>query len=193
MAKKTKKISVNAFEKVMKDTYAPVEEVEWNGLEIVIQKTLPLSEMLSFIENVVKSCFRRDSGEYEPGVKDFAIRTMVLEKYANFAMPQKLEYQYDLLYCTDAYITVCKYINAAQFEEILFAIDDKIDYMKQANIFAFKKQMNSFTAALENFEEQMGQFDTADISKLLGTLSDSKIDEDKLVKAYIENKMSSDN
>ena len=193
MAKKTKKISVNAFEKVMNDTYIPVKVVEWNGLEITIQKTLPLSDMLSFIENVVKSCFRGDSGEYEPAAKDFAIRTMILEKYANFAMPQNLGHQYDLLYCTDACETVLKHINTAQFEEIFSAIDDKIDYMKQANIFAFKKQMNSFTAALENFEEQMSQFDTEDIGKLMGTLSGSKIDEDKLVKAYIENKMSADN
>lgn len=188
MAKKIKKVTINAFEKVMKETYIPVSEIDWHGVEVTLQNTLSLEDMLSFIENVVRSCFGEGSGEYEPGAKDFAIRTMVLEKYANFSMPLSLDLQYDLLYRTDAFEVVLSYINAEQFRVIIDAIDEKIEYMKQANISSFKKQMNAFTETLESFEKQMEQFSAEDVSNLIGALSDSKIDEGKLVEAYIKNK-----
>ena len=35
---KMKKISVNAFEKAMKDTYTPTETFDWNGIEVTALK-----------------------------------------------------------------------------------------------------------------------------------------------------------
>lgn len=189
MAKKFNKITINAFEKVMKETYEPVSEFEWHGIDVVVLKTLPVKEMLSFVDSVAKTCFRDDTGEYEPGAKDFAIRSLVLEKYANFTMPASINLQYELVYQTDAFREVLDRINPDQFRMIIDAIDEKIDYMKQANILAFKQQVNSFTSALENFEKQMDEFSPEDIRSLMGTLSNAKIDEEKLVQAYNKNKV----
>ncbi len=186
MAKKTKRITINAFEKVMKENFEPEVVFDWHGIEVTVQKVLTLNEMLGFVYDVAQSCFGYGSGVYEPGAKDFAIRTKVLEKYANFTMPASIELQYDLLYRTDAFTAVLNYIDSEQFRVIIDAIDEKIDYMKQANIFAFKKQVNSFTSALENFEKQMEQFSAEDVSGLINALSNSKIDEGKLVEAYIK-------
>ena len=99
---KTKKISVNAFQKVMKETYSPTYTFDWNGIEVTVNKTLSLKDMLEFVDDVVKSCFTEETNRYLPEVKDFVIRVCILEKYANFTMPQNVENQYELVYCTDA-------------------------------------------------------------------------------------------
>ena len=39
---KVKKISVRAFDKIMKETYTPFEVIKWNDIEITITKNLTL-------------------------------------------------------------------------------------------------------------------------------------------------------
>lgn len=192
MSKKMKKITINAFENVMNEMYAPEDVFEWRGIEVTVHKTLSLSDMLSFVDNVAKSCFSKDTGEYEPAAKDFAIRSMVLERYANFTMPASISLQYDLMYKTDAFFAVIEHIDRTQFEVILDAIEDKIEYIKSTNIAAFKKQVADFTSSLEKFESQMDEINSVvgeeGLGKMITALGNAKLDEDNLVRAYLENK-----
>lgn len=186
---KAKKITVKAFEKVMKETYIPTETFDWNGIEVTVKKTLSLRESLEFVDGVVKSCFTRDTNTYIPEIKDFATKVCILEKYANFTMPNSTEAQYTLVYCTDAVERVLEYINPRQFNEICVAIAKKVDNLAQANIEAVNKQMNELYNTFDNLQNQLvALFDgvnNEDIRAVAGALANGMLDEEKLVKAYV--------
>ena len=188
--KSKKKISISAFENIMKNTYTSTKTVEWNGVEITIQHTLSFKDFLTFVDSVVKSCFSIDNNAYMPEIKDFAIKCCVLEMYANFALPVNVERKYDLVYCTDAVRTVLAEINPEQYGVIMNAIDSKIENMAQANIEALNRQMSELYSAFENMQNQMsGVFEGVgadELSKLVGAISNGSFDESKLVQAYID-------
>ena len=187
---KDKKISVNAFEKVMQTTYSPSETFDWNGIEITVKRNLSLKEMLEFVDKVVKSCFTKSANTYMPEVKDFAIKSCILEKYANFNMPRNIDLQYDLIYCTDAVDHVLKYVNRAQFREILDSINSKINNIAQANISAVNKQMNELFSAFDRLQSKLegifSEVKTEDIHAIAGAISDGVLNERNLVKAYMK-------
>lgn len=185
-----KKISISAFENIMKDTYTATKTVAWNGVEITIQRTLSFRDFLTFVDSVVKNCFSIDNNAYMPEIKDFAIKCCVLEMYANFALPVNVERKYDLVYCTDAVQTVLAEINPEQYGVIMNAIDLKIEKMAQANIEALNRQMSELYSAFENMQNQMsGVFEgvgAEEMLKLVGAISGGSFDESKLVQAYID-------
>lgn len=186
---KTKKISVNAFQKVMKETYSPTYTFDWNGIEVTVNKTLSLKDMLEFVDDVVKSCFTEETNRYLPEVKDFVIRVCILEKYANFTMPQNLENQYELVYCTDAVQQVMKYINPEQYNSIITSIENKINNIAQANIEAINQQMNELFNSFDNLQDKLGGLfaglNSDDITNLTKAIADGGLDNEKLVEVYM--------
>ncbi len=186
---KIKKISVNAFENAMKDTYTPTETFDWNGIEVTVKKNLSLKEMLEFVDSVVKSCFTKDTNAYMPEIKDFATKVCILEKYANFTMPRNVETQYTLIYQTDAVERVLGYVNPQQFNEICVAIAKKVENLAQANIEAVTKQMNELYASLDNMQTQFSKvfdgIDEGSISEIINAFGNGVIDEEKLAKAVL--------
>ena len=193
MAKKTKKrITINAFEKVMKENYQPIVEVEWNGLTIEIKRTLSFAEMMGFISGVVAACYNAETGMYTPDVKSFAIKIMVLENYANFTMPSNPEKMYELTYCTDALDAVMPYINQVQFREICDSIDERLDYITSASIEAANKQIAEMFSSMDGIQEQLsslfGKVSDEDIKSLVGVLVNGKFDEEEIVKAVLNEK-----
>lgn len=193
MAKKTKKrITINAFEKVMKENYQPVVEVEWNGLTIEIKRTLSFAEMMGFISGVVAACYNAETGVYTPDVKSFAIKVMVLESFANFTMPSNPEKMYELIYCTDALDAVMPYINQTQFREICDSIDERLDYVTSANIESANKQISEMFSSMDGIQEQLsslfGKVSDEDIKSLVGALVNGKFDEEEIVKAVLNEK-----
>lgn len=193
MAKKTKKrITINAFEKVMKENYQPVVEVEWNGLTIEIKRTLSFAEMMGLISSVVAACYNAETGIYTPDVKSFAIKLMVLENYANFTMPSNPEKMYELIYCTGALDVVMPHINQAQFREICDSIDERLDYITSANIEAANKQITEMFSSMDGIQEQLsslfGKVSDEDVKNLVGALVNGKFDEEELVKAVLNEK-----
>lgn len=187
---KVKKISINAWEQVMKDTYTHTSTVDWNGVEITIINTLPMKEMLTFVDNVVRSCFTQDTLTYIPEVKDFAIKSSLVEMYTNVSLPSNLATRYDMIYRTDLVDTILKSINIAQYSEMFAAIEDKIANIAQANIEATHRQMNELYAAFDNMQKQIAEMFAGigadDMTKLVSALANSALDERKLVDAYTE-------
>lgn len=183
-----KKISINAFENVMKERYIPTETVSWYGIEVTIKKTLSLNAMLSFVADVVHSCFS-DTGEYIPEIMDFAIRTNVMEKYTNFTLPQNLENQYALVYQTDAFEMILEMINLEQYSEMIKAIKSKVDMLARSNIEAINIQMNSVCKTLEEMQDSFGNIfgaiNSEDIGAIIGAISGGQINEKSIVDAYI--------
>lgn len=186
---KLRKISATAFDKVMKETRVPITNIDWHGIEVAIKDTLPLRDVLAFVDIVSKSCFAIGTNEYIPEVKSFTIKCCVLEMYANFTLPTNVERKYDLIYNTDAFDIVCEHINIKQLNEIVSAINEKVDNIAQSNIEAVNKQMNELYAAFDGLQKQIENIFSGikpdDISKLVETIADGKLDEDKLMQKYI--------
>ena len=186
---KSKKISITTFDKIMRNTYTPVETVEWNGVVITIRKSLPLRDALTFVDTVAKSCFNSETSEYLPEIKVFAIKCCVLEMYANFALPSNVEHKYDLVYNTDAFDTVIEHINMRQLNEIVDAISEKVDNIARANIETINKQMNDIYRAFDGLQNQFTKMfagiTSEDMSGFVQAVSEGKLDEEKLVKAYM--------
>ena len=189
--KKIKKVSVNAMDAIMENIENTVS-VDWNGTEIVITKTLSLMDMLSFVDGVVKSCFDDANNSYIPEAMDFAIRCNILERYANFSLPKNLEAKYDIVMQSGAVEMVVERINNAQFNQIVRSIESKVKNIADMNIHMLYRQfnevLNSFNAMQEKLGSLFAGLDPGDINKLVGAISERGMDEEKLVKAYMEQK-----
>lgn len=127
---KTKKISVADFESALTVENIVTEILSnTNGVEITISKSISLDEMILFVQEVVEACIDGETGEYLPEAYDFAMRVAILTHYANFTMPSDMEKQYWLVYNTTAVEQVLQHINTRQFNDIVRAIDKKIEFM----------------------------------------------------------------
>ena len=175
--KKIKRISVNAMDEILKD-YENTETIQWNGIEVVITKNLSLEEMMAFADSVVKSCFDQASGTYMPEIKDFAIRSNIMERYANFTLPSKVERQYDVVIRSGVVEEILRHINFSQFDELLKAMDAKL------------QKVDDVVTSFEGLQDKVGALfagvDQADIGKLMSAISENGVSEEKVVKAYIE-------
>lgn len=193
MAKKAKKrITVNAFEKALAKGLPETITIKWEDIDIEIKPTLSFGEMYGFVNGVVSSCIDATTGTYNAEAKDFAIKAMVLENYANFTLPKNPEKSYEMIYRTEAYFKVLDHINPVQFNEICAAIDKKIDYMLQSNVEMATKQINSMLTSMEAIQEQLssvfGKVSDEDIKNLVNVLINKNVDEGKLMNAFLDAK-----
>lgn len=192
MANKIKKISINAFEKAVETEYEPYTTVEWRGLNIMVKRTLTVNDVLTFTDSVVKSCFKNDDGSYMPEVKDFATRSCIIEHYTNISLPSNLDKRYDLLYHSDLLDAIMPNVDQLQFNALIRAIEDKVSHLAQVNIASISKQISDLYASMDVMRKQLeaafAGVDGREINNILGTLSNGKIDEAKIVKAIMDAK-----
>lgn len=186
---KEKKVSITAVDKVIASTYVPTETLDWYGVELTIKRNLSFKEMVEFVNSIVNSCFAED-GTYQPEAKEFATRVLILEKYANFNMPEDSAHKYKIAYCTDAVSVILERIDYAQYSEMCRAIDARIAHRAQANIEAVHTQMNQLYSAFDSLQKQIGSIfggvNEEDMSKLIQAMSNGGFSEEKLAESYID-------
>lgn len=190
MAKK-KRVSVNAFEKhvVVDYEYKPYE---WEEMEIMVKPRLDFLEMMTFVDVVVKGCFRSDDNSFLPEVKDFVIKSYIVEMYSNVSLPQNVNKKYDLLYACDIVDFILDIIDKSQFEEMMKGIDQKIKHMVAMDVNTITTQMNQLLSSLSGVESKASQLFSGiskeDIDTILKAIGNGKIDESKIMEAYLEHK-----
>lgn len=190
MAKK-KRVSVNAFEKhvVVDYEYKPYE---WEEMEIMVKPRLDFLAMMTFVDGVVKGCFRSDDNSFLPEVKDFVIKSYIVEMYSNVSLPQNVNKKYDLLYACDIVDFILDIIDKSQFEEMMKGIDQKIKYMVAMDVNTITTQMNQLLSSLSGVESKASQLFSGiskeDIDTILKAIGNGKIDESKIMEAYLEHK-----
>ncbi len=198
MAKENKKISVNAFERQVKENRPDnISSFMWGDVEVSVKRRLPFEDVLEFVDDVVKTCFTQKDLTYLPEVKSFTIKSDILTMYANFTMPSNVSYQYELIYDSNIVSEVIKYIDREQLDEILAAIDDKIDAEIQIGASALRAQVNKLITSVSDLESRfsdifsgIGEKEMADI---VGAITDGKFDADKLISAYFDQKKRAEN
>ncbi len=195
MSKTDKKVSISLFDKISKENFQNEITAQWHNTELKIKKTLPLPDVLAFVNDVVESCFHEQCG-FLPEIKDFVIKTNILSRYANFSMPNNLEHRYQMVYCSDAVDTVREFIDTEQLREIVDAINTKIQFRCNTAVTDLQKRIDQVVGTVEKMSNQIGTLFSGvtqdDMRNLIGVISDGGLDEQKLVKAYIDQKTKND-
>lgn len=191
MSKKTNHISINKLESTMQNNIVIIPMDGFPEIEITIRRILPLQDVLQFVEDVVSSCVDVETGQYIPEIRKFAVRASVLTRYANFTLPKDPEKQYDIIYNTNAFSQVLSHIDAEQYNEILYAIDERIRHNVTMIESAMVNQMSELTAKINSFisnsETMFGNIEGEDMSALMKNLANiSSIDEGKMAKAVFD-------
>lgn len=191
MAKKEKKISINKWESIMTSPIVTIPLSDAEDVEIVIQRTLPLNDVLQFVTDAVAACIDADTGAYTPEVLPFVVKMNVLTIYANFTMPANVEKQYDLIYNTDVVDRVMAHINKEQYGEIVSAINEKIEYECAIMTSAAVSQVNELASRMEEFagktQALFSDVSGDEVSALMHNLSSiGNVDERAMVHAVFE-------
>lgn len=189
MAKNKKKVSINTLDKAMTDNYTDTISAEWCDTAVDIKTVIDFKEMLEFVNDVVMSAFQDKYG-FMPELIDFTIRSNIVSRYTNISLPDKLEHRYRILYGTDLINFVSQHINTEQLNEIQEAIRTKINYLCDTNIVNFQKQMKELIFSLESMQKQTSDLyanlTPDDILKITSAFEDGKLDENKIVEAYLQ-------
>lgn len=189
MAKADKKVSIALFDKIAKEQFQNEVTIEWHDAQLRVKYALSLTDMLAFVDDVVGSCFHDKLG-YIPEVKDFAIKTNILSRYANFSLPDNLEHRYQLVYMTDAVDAVCAAIDGTQLQEIVNSINSKIRFLCDSKATMIQERINDVLNTMEEMRDNTKSIFEGitqdDLKSLMSAITSSGLDEQKLVHAYIE-------
>lgn len=188
---RTKKIT-NPMEDIMKKVSQTTKTIEWNGIQIEVKNRLSLREVSSFVDSASSICFT-NSDEYVPEVFDYAISVVTIGLYTNFSLPESVEEQYDVIMFTDIMDKITECIEAVdQYASIVDSVKERIDYKINSNISIIRNQAQELFSSVENLlsklSETFGALNNEDIQNLVSNLAAKDFDEEKLMKAYLENK-----
>lgn len=191
MAKGEKKISISAVDNIIGERFLNVVTEQWYDVEVKMRRSLPFTEVLAFVDDVVQSCFQRN-GAYVPEVLDFAIKSNIISKYTNVSMPDNLEHRYAILYNSDLVDFVCQHINMQQLQEMVNSINRKLAYMCDTNTVSVQNRLNDLISAFEAMQEKteamFGDVTPDDMTRLVGAIGDGALTEEKIVEAYMKHK-----
>lgn len=182
--KETKMVSVNAVESVMKNEFANEVTIQWHGIDVVVRKTIGLKQAFEFVNQSVNSCFAEKDGAYMPEMKDFVIRACLVEKYTNIRLPENSEKLYDILYMTDLCNVVCANISQEQFDALVEAINDKLDYLSNADVKAVQKASENIGSLVQSFTDVFSGVTADDVKKITDAIIGGQFSEEKLIEAY---------
>lgn len=181
------KLSINKVDDVIKG-YDNIIVKDWFGNELKIKKNISREEMLAFVSKVVDACFS-DTSDYLPENEDAAIRECVLSIYGNVNMPSDESHKYDILYCTSLFDQIMEEIDRSQYCAIIDAIHNKIDAIVEMNVqhiyMEVNQVINSTKALVTEFSNMFNGITSDDVKNMLKAISGGKLDEEKLVEAYL--------
>jgi hypothetical protein len=186
---KKKRVSINALDKVWKEEFTNTTTQIWHGVEFEVKRTIGMTEMLEFVDDVTKSCFQENGG-FLPEVIEFAVRSNLVLKYTNLSLPDALEHRYALLYETDLVDVIQDAIDQNQFIEIHQAVYDKVEHLCRTNAIEVQNRLGRVVTAFESVQEQLEQtfsgISQEDVTNLTKALTGGGFDADQVVRSYLE-------
>lgn len=188
---KVKKVSINNFEKIVKENFENVITKEWFGIPITITKTISFDEVATFVNEVVDNCFL-DDGRYIPEVMHALVNCGVVRYYTNINLPSNLVTAYDLVMQSGIIDFIMSEINHEQFSDIMIAIRDKVEYMCDSNTIEFNRAMEKMTSSLNDIQDitkdLFSKLTPEDLQKIVGMSADERSIEERVVSEYMKQK-----
>ena len=190
MAKKESRISINKLESTMQEQTVTIPLEGTEDVNIVIRKTLPLKDMMQFVEDIVSSCVGVQEQKYMPEIIRFMLDAGVLTRYANFNLPSNIEKQHDLIYNTGALEQVKQHINLDQFYEIETCARNRIAHeaaiIESAAAVKVNELLARFEAIADQLEGVFGGVNTEEINALVQNLAGvDALDEEAMARAVL--------
>lgn len=188
---KVKKISINAFEKTIKENFENTVTKDWFGIPVTITKTIPFEEVVSFVAEVADNCFL-DDGRYIPEAMQALIDCGVVRHYTNISLPANLSSAYELVMQSGIIDFIMSEINYSQYNNIVLAIRDKVEYTCESNTAEFKHAMEKMAISMNEIQEATKDlFDKVspdDIQRIVGLYGDDHTIEERVVDEYLKQK-----
>lgn len=186
---KVKKISINAFEKTIKENFENTVTKDWFGIPVTITKTISFEEVISFVAEVADNCFL-DDGRYIPEAMHALIDCGVVRHYTNISLPANLSSAYELVMQSGIIDFIMSEINYSQYNNILLAIRDKVEYACESNAAEFNKAIEKMTVSMNEIQETtkdlFSKISPDDVQKIIGMYGDERSIEERVVEEYIK-------
>lgn len=169
------------------------------GENIEVKPVLTLEEYDTTLNRMVSLIFGSDDS-YNAAAVDFVIRLCTVFAYTGVTMPddigENIDSLYDLMYGTDFYELVKKNINQDQYQSLLNAFREEVDYRNKSKIERVERRIDELSQIIENlgaqFADMMGDLSQEDVERLVAAIENNQLDESKLLKAYAEEKAHTD-
>ena len=186
---KIKKIPVSAFQKAVKNNCADVVVEKWNDLDVVITPVISLQSVFEIVAEVCTNSFSED-GQYIPEAVEAVLNCAVIERYTNIALPADLEERYNLVLKSGILDVVIPQISQTQYEQIVSAIENKVDYVCNSNISEINRiagrVMDSISQLKDKVEPFFEGFNPEELYKAIPGIIAGDSPEMSAVKEYVE-------
>lgn len=188
-----KKITQSALKTaIKKNGDGETASVTYGEMTLSVKRYLSLGEVMLFVDYVVKGCYG-SNGEYMPEIRNFLTDCAVLAFYGGLTLPEDIQERYDMV--TRGKKLTLEIKNAVDYDqlaEITDAITERINIINAMNAHQVEQQLNDVVAAFEDVTNKMtglfGGIDVKDVENVIKAVGDGNVDEEKLMKAYLENR-----
>lgn len=189
--KKKNVISAKECMAVMKENFDNEMSIDWHGITVEVKKVIPYADMLAFVEMVFAACFA-DGGKYMPERFDMVFNACIVGTYTNITLPKDADDVYSILFNSDLIGMVMGIVNNQQIDSIRRAAERKIAHKLRTNENEINAAINKTVESIANLSSAVGDlFDgvtNEDIANVMSAIGNGKIDEEKLMEAYIKYK-----
>lgn len=168
-----------------------VTHMDYCGDTIDVKSTISFADASKFVEMVADLCFDKD-GDYIPQVYDIAVAYAIIDTYTSIETPTDISSLADVVNRSDIIENIRQYIDGAQIKGLLEAVEKKIEYKIAVNTSAAMNKTNDIINKIEEAEKMLEQVASGlggeEVTKLVSAIADGKIDEKKLMEAYLGKK-----
>ncbi len=153
-------------------------------------KTVVDSEIARAVVGViVNACFDED-GTYRPDMIDVSSRICMIAAYTDVEMPESFEDKCTFVLVSGIFEAIVNEINCYQRDAIMRAVDETIRYRIRINTNAIESSLitaaGEMNAVVGQFKEMYSGVSGDDMKALIGAISNTKLDEKKLVNAITD-------
>ncbi len=179
-------ISFLDFEEDVNARYENEVTVDWLGRDITIKKNLALYEVLNFVDDVIDNCYQGDDVKtFMPELKDYAIKFCMITFYTNISLIVNLDDEStndngrltpdDFIIKSGIIDVIKQYINISHSEEIILAIESKIEYINQTYVAGVMSDVSKINNIIEDAAPILESISTdesrAKFSELMDTIA----------------------
>lgn len=170
---KTKKITFNMLAAGLPKIEKRI--VNYGDYEIAVTPTLPIKQVVQFVDEVVETCVDVSDGTYMPEVLEMAFDCAMLHYYAGFERAKDIEKAYRVVRETNVCSLVKSVVNKEQLAEMWLAVErriaHKLDVMSSAAATSVLKMMDQMSAVIEDSEAVMEKLQGADMQSSIAELT----------------------